>query len=134
VDQFLAESLAEGDVEEMREELEVNPSQEQALLTAEKLFQEKLLIRDAAVLVNGLDQRWIKKTSRRELYQDYEEWAAQMGTDEALASYTVFCRVWQAWSPKVLRMREQMQHGRCTTCAEFSEARKRPSRRTRAVT
>jgi hypothetical protein len=117
----VAESLAEGDFHDTSE-LRVNPPSELQLPTPQQLLSESTLLQNSVPLTS-LQQKWIKNTSKRELYEDYCQWANMRG--EEPASYTTYLRTWKEWSPKVLRVRDKLQHGRCEDCAMYTEFRKK---------
>ena len=88
---FVAETLAEGDLYD-KLELGVNPPKELGMPVPEDFLNEANLMKDPIAKVHNLEQKWIKNTTRHELYGDYTEWA-HLHTDD-VASYVTFCRTW----------------------------------------
>ena len=102
--------------------LRVQPESVPVLVNFQKDTLQHLL-QDPVAELNKLPMRWLPRTSRQELYDNYTTWAEEGG--RPCSSYSTFLRVWKGWHRKVLKMRDIRQHQRCEKCAELSAARKK---------
>ncbi len=73
-----------------------------------------------ATLSSSCAVKWLAPTTLNDLYSLYTTW--ETGSTAETASWSTFYRAWHGvWKNKQLRIRENGQHARCTTCAELSK-------------
>ena len=123
---FLGEPLVEGEFDDEKKLLKVNPPVLAAsnAITVEQMYRETILSRDPVAVQSSLQQKFIRPLGIKELYGEYKDWHDNYNKDEPYSCMYTFRQTYHQWVPKTLKPRDKLQHGRCKACAEYAQWRK----------